>query len=221
MASIRFSGSTPRSVASVATGLPRTNPVAIPLRSRSGKISFQRTIQSFGSQRPVAVFGLRSNRESQTGSCKTWEGRDRRMKRSLCAQFGQTDSPRTNPHVEQKYAAAAKNAIRLAHGSRFVWEEHQTELADGSVERTIGKRKSGRVCLLPDNVSSLLNFGCANSNMSGSDQSLQFRSSQATHRAIDASRFLCRRQFQERVRISCLPAAIPIFSPRFKYYGPR
>src|SRR5207245_1546068 len=62
------------------------------------------------------------------------------------------------PHVEQKNAAVAKDAIRLAHGSGFVWNEHHTELANGSVERTIGKRKSGRIGLLPDNMLAISKF---------------------------------------------------------------
>jgi hypothetical protein len=41
------------------------------------------------------------------------------------------------PDVEQKNAAAAKDAIRLAHGRGFVWNEHYTELANSSVERAI------------------------------------------------------------------------------------
>src|SRR5882724_11909488 len=62
------------------------------------------------------------------------------------------------PDVEQKNAAAAKDAIRFAHSSGFVWNEHHTELANGSVERTIRKRKSGRIRLLPDNVLAVSKF---------------------------------------------------------------
>src|SRR6266487_1598858 len=124
------------------------------------------------------------------------------------------------PDVEQKNAAAAKDAIRFAHGRGFVWDEHHTELANGSVERTIGKRKSGCVCLLPENVLAISKF--------------RLREFEHVRVQISRDNFGCRRQriaqstrhdscaagnFKNAfVFLACEPQ-YQIFGPRFKYYG--
>ena len=63
--------------------------------------------------------------------------------------FGEWIGLERIPDVEQKNAAAPKNAMRFAHRCRFVRDKHETELANDRVERSIGKWERGCVGLLP------------------------------------------------------------------------